>query len=588
MNQRKLTVLSWSACLSLLLAAAPAAIAAAAGAGAAPSGAPTDVVLRIGDKATDRATFEAEFARARHDTTRKRTDLEARQEFMTSLVNRQLIALAAGEKGYFASDSTRDALIKGFEQSVLLSLYRERDVRSKIQFTPADVDSFHARQAELFDLSQIIVATPEEGERVKARLAAGEDFAAVAREMSLDVKTVDKGGHIEPFTWGMTNLFLLEEFATMQPGEVRGPFRTESGYHVFQFHGRKPNPNFRPLTAETRPFIEYRYKIFREMEATNAVYAELEARYHFTPNWPAVNELAGEFRNAVAGAVKQNPGASREDQEEIAKRSVVLPDRLLAAPVATWDFGRFLIFEDWRFVSELPGLAIVDRRNPHFIVGDAAADFRRAAQAREASARGYDQEPAVRSEVERKREEMAVTDFYRIEVLEKPTFTEADERAYYAEHPDQFVVEPQVKLACLQYQADPAAAAAMEEALSTRAANPDSLLKDHLARGLIRTQIPEGKWFNEAEHPVLYARATGMQPGAVGRVIDEDGYWTVFIMLDEEPGHQAPFDEVRSTVQKSLRNIRADKILEQMLADLKARHPVWIDPAYVQSTGGAN
>jgi hypothetical protein len=386
----------------------------------------------------------------------------------------------------------------------------------------------------------------------------------------------------------MTNLFLLEEFATMQPGEVRGPLKTESGYHIFQFHGRKPNPNFQPLTPESRAFIEYRYKIFREMEAMTALYAELEARYHFTPNWPAVNELSGEFRTAVANAVKQNPGASREDQEEIAKRSIVLPDRLLAAPVATWDFGRYLIFEDWQFVSQLPGLAIVDRRNPHFVVGDAAADFRRAAQVKDARAKGYDQEPTVRSEVERKREEIAVTEFYRVEVLEKPTFTEAEERDYYDKHPDQFVVEPQVRLACLQYQADPAAAEAMEQALATKAANPDSLLKEHLARGLIRTQIPEGKWFNEAEHPILYTRAASMSPGAVGRVIDEDGYWTVFIVLDKEEGHQAPFDEVRGTVQKSLRNIRADEILQQMLADLKTRHPVWIDPAYVQSTGGAN
>jgi hypothetical protein len=566
-------------CLCVLLAALAATEAAAQG---APSGAPSDVVLRIGDASTDRAAFEAEFARARRDTTKKQTELAARQEFMASLVNRKLLALAAREKGYFAPDSTRDALVKGFEESVLLNLYRERDVRAKIQTTPADMDTFAARQAWLFDLSQIVVATPEEAERVKARLAAGEDFAALAREVSLDAKSIDKGGHIEPFTWGMTNLFLLDEFSTMQPGEVRGPFRTESGYHVFLFHGRKPNPSYRPLTAETRSFIEYRYKIFREMEAMTALYAELEARYHFTPNWPAVNELAGEFRTAVANARQQNPGASREDQEEIAKRSVVLSDRLLSEPVATWDFGRFLLFEDWRFVSQLPGLAIVDRRNPHFIVGDAAADFRRAAQVKEARAKGYDREPLVRNEVERKREEIAVTEFYRIEVLEKPTFTEEEERTYYAEHPDQFVIEPQVKLACLQYQADPAAAAAMEAALATKAANPDSLLKEHLARGLIRTQLPEGKWFNEAEHPILYGRAAGMEAGAVGRVIDEDGYWTVFIKLDEEPGHQAPFDEVRRTVQESMRNIRADQILQQMLADLKTRHPVWIDPAYVQ------
>ena len=587
MKLRELSVLSSLVLPAVLFACALADVAATVG-GSAPSGAPSDVVLKIGERAIDRGTFETEFARARRDTTKKQTDLEARQEFMASLVNRQLLALAAREKGYFEPDSTRAAMIKGFEESLLLNLYRERDVRSKIQITPAEVDSFHAKQAVSFDLSQIVVATPEDVAAVKARLAAGEDFATLARELSLHGPSANKGGRLEPFTWGMTSLFLLEEFATMQPGEIRGPFRTETGYHLFQFHDRKPNPGFQPLTPETRPYIEFRYKIFREMEVMTALYAELEARYHFTPNWPAVNELAGEFRTAVANAREQNPGASSEDQEEIAKRSIVLSDRLLSAPVATWDFGRFLVFADWQLVSQLPGLAIVDRRNPHFIVGDAAADFRRAAQAREARAKGYDQEPTVRSEVERKREEIAVTEFYRIEVLQKPTFTEAEERTYYDEHPDQFVVEPQVKLACLQYQADPEAAADMEKALATKGASPDSLLKQHLARGLIRTQIPEGKWFTEPEHPILYERAAGLEPGGVGRTIDEDGYWTVFIVLDKEQGHQAPFEEVRTTVATSLRNIRSDEILRSMLADLRIEHPVWVDPAYVQSTGGSN
>jgi hypothetical protein len=569
--------------------AAPAAAAGESASlpGAAPSGAPADIVVRIGDHSIDRAAFEAEFARARRDTTKKQSDLEARQEFMESLVNRQLLVHAAREKGYFAPDSTRDWMIQGFAESILLTLYREREVRAKIQITPAEVDSFHAKQAELFDLSQIIVATPEEAEAVKARLAAGEDFAALAREVSLDVKTAEKGGKVEPFAYGMTTQSLLRAFETMQPGEIRGPVESEAGYHIFQSHGRKPNPNQKPL-SEVRDFIEYRYQIFREMEAITALNAEFRQRYHFTPNWPAVREFSGQFRAAVENTVKQNPGAAREDQEEIAKRSIVLEDRLLAEPVATWDFGRFLIFEDWQFVSELPGLAIVDRRNPHFVVGDAAAKFYREAQAHEARARGWDEEPTVKSEVERKREEIAVTEFYRLEVLAKPTFTAAEERAYYDEHPDQFVVEAQVKLACLQYQADPKAAEDMEKALATKGANPDSLLKDHLARGLIRTQTPEGKWFNEPEHPILYARAEGIQPGEVGRTIDEDGYWTVFIVLDREAGHQAPFDEVQKTVATSLRNIRSDEILKTMLADLRTRYPVWVDPAYVQSTGGSN
>ncbi len=587
MKPRPPYALSFPVCLFVMgcLVPGPAAPAGTAEAAGAPTGEPTDVVARIGDHAIDRATFEAEFARSRPDTAK--SELEARQEFMRSFVDRNLIAIAAREAGYFEADQNKEQLIQGYEDSILLNMIRDRLVNSKIVITPAEVDSFHARQATLFDVSQIIVATEAEAEAVKARLAAGEDFASLAREVSLDVRSADKGGQIEPFTWGVTSLAFLETFATMKPGEIRGPLKSYAGYHIFQFHGLKPNPSFKPLSEE-RSFVEYRYRLFREMEAMNAYYTELAERHHFAPNWPAVNELAGRFRAAYTRALTENPGASREDQEAIAKRSIVLEDSLLAEPVATWDFGRYLVNQVWQFVSQLPALAIVDRRNPHFIVGDAANEFYRAAQAKEARALGYDQEPEVRSAVERKREEIAVTEFYNRVVREQQTFTEEEERAYYEQNPERFTVEPQVKLACLQYQADAEAAAAMEAALRTEGANPDSLLKEHKTRGLIRTEIPEGRWFNETEHPILYGRAVGMKTGEVGRTIDEEGYWTVFILLEREDGHMAPFEEVRKTIQTSLRNIRAEEKLNKLLADLKTKHPVWIDPAYVPATEGTN
>ncbi len=554
--------------------------------GAAPSGAPTDVVARIGDVAIDRATFEAEFARSQRDTTKPRSDLEARQEFMESLVNRYLLVAAAREAGYFEPDSTRDYMIKGFEDSQLITMVRDREVRSKIEVTPEEVEAYHAKSAELFDMSQIIVATREEAEAVMKRFDAGEDFATVAREVSLDIKSSDKGGQVPPFAWGMTSLSFLAALDEMKPGEIRGPIESEAGYHIIQLHGMQRNPNYEPLNDGQRPYVEYRCRLFKEMELTNEFYAQLKERYHFSPNWPAVNALARIFRDAVAAAVENNPHASREDQEEIAKRSVVLEDSLLRQPIATWDSGYFLVFEDWQFVSQLPGLAIVDRRNPHFIVGDAAADFYRAAQAMEARAKGYDKEPELRRGVERKREEIAVSQFYTTEILGKPQFTAAEEREYYEQHPDQFIIESQVKLACLQYQADPAAAAAMEDALRG-SASPDSLLKEHMARGLIRTQTPEGKWFNDQQHPIIFGKAWPMKTGEIGRVIDEEGYWTVFVVLDHQEGRMAAFDEVKKTVQTSLRNIKADEILKNMLADLRVKYPVWVDPAYVRNTGGS-
>jgi hypothetical protein len=76
----------------------------------------------------------------------------------------------------------------------------------------------------------ILVATEEEALAVKDRLQAGEDFAAVAGEVSLDTGTPDgdlgcqaANAYVEPFATAA---------ATANIGEITGPIETEYGWHV--------------------------------------------------------------------------------------------------------------------------------------------------------------------------------------------------------------------------------------------------------------------------------------------------------------------------------------------------------------------
>jgi len=541
-----------------------------------------EIVAKVGPIEIDRAAFEAELTRAPGDTAK--TEAEERRDFMDAFVNRQLLVLGARDAGYFEPEKMRDFMINGFEESMLSGRIRDEEVMSKVRVTPADVDSFHARQQNLYDISQILVATPEEAERAKARLAAGEDFAAVAEDMSVDEKSRHKGGHLEPFVWGLTNRPFLAMLDQMQPGEIRGPIPSDVGYHVVKLNGRPPNPHFKPLEPQ-RAFMTSRATTFAQMDTLVAHTQRLQARYHFTPNWPAINHVCGMYTRAAADAMRDHPMTPEGDQYEIAKRSMIFPESLQAQVIASWDFGRYRVRDQLELIRDLPALALADRRNPYFILGDGQSIFIRGAEVEEARKRSYDQDPEFRRQVERKREEMAVAEYYSVELMQKATVDSTAERAYYEAHHDAFTYEPQVQLACIQYQADAAAAAEMEAALRSKSGNPDSVLADHDRRGLIRARIPEGKWFLEPQFPILYERAAGLEKGAVGRVMDEEGYWTVFIKLDEQEGKLLPFEEVQKTVQQSLRNQRADELLKERLAELEKKYPVWKDEGYLAHGG---
>ena len=88
----------------------------------------------------------------------------------------------------------------------------------------------------------ILVATEDEANKVYARLQAGEDFAAVAKEVSLDTGSGSLGGDLGWFGRGkMVQEF--EDAAFSQPvGEIGKPVQSQYGYHIIQVLGHEVRP----------------------------------------------------------------------------------------------------------------------------------------------------------------------------------------------------------------------------------------------------------------------------------------------------------------------------------------------------------
>lgn len=128
-------------------------------------------------------------------------------------------------------------------------------------------------------------ATPKDEARVKARaeellarIRGGADFATLAREVSQDPVTRRDGGDLGTFARGTLPSNIEEVVFAMKKNDVRGPLRTDRGYHLVQLLEREE--------SSARSFDEVKDELqntlyAQKMEkATTAWLAEVRKKAH--------------------------------------------------------------------------------------------------------------------------------------------------------------------------------------------------------------------------------------------------------------------------------------------------------------------
>ena len=193
----------------------------------------------------------------------KRIDA-SREVILDALIESRLVAKKAKElgvsvtdaalskeieetKGYFKTDEEFNEFLKTQKLSLeRLTEMIKRDllfmgVYDKINegttVSEKDVELYYMANRTQFDevtASHILVATQAEADAVKARLDKGEDFAALAKELTIDPSGKENGGSLGTFSHGaMVEPFDKAVFS-MKPGEISSPVETQFGFHIIK------------------------------------------------------------------------------------------------------------------------------------------------------------------------------------------------------------------------------------------------------------------------------------------------------------------------------------------------------------------
>ncbi|WP_319526479.1 peptidylprolyl isomerase [uncultured Desulfosarcina sp.] len=237
----------WSAggCLSAEAADSPAA-----------KPADDDVLARIGDRTITRQEIDLRVSKMAQKRRRKPSDTEI-ATLVDQLVEQTLFAEEARCLN-LDKDPQVQMLIQETLDKMLANLYVYRHLLPGVQVSEAEVadyykahksqwkqpETVHARhillRVDRQATASVVQTVEAKALEIRRRLAAGEDFAQLAKMLSEDTGTRNKGGDLGFFDRKGKAKPISDAAFSLKDGEIGQPVRSSVGYHILQTLEHQP------------------------------------------------------------------------------------------------------------------------------------------------------------------------------------------------------------------------------------------------------------------------------------------------------------------------------------------------------------
>jgi peptidyl-prolyl cis-trans isomerase SurA len=207
---------------------------------------------------------------------------------------------------------------EGLRKELAMQLLRQRDVITRINVSPRELDQFIERQKKMpsesneYNISHILIAVPqaatpdqlEEADRkareVYQKATSGDDFSRLAVAYS-NAQTALEGGSLGWRKGPELPTFLAEVIAGLKAGDVTQPIRTPSGFHLVKLNEMRGN------TQSIVNQVHARHILIKpnELQDDATVQQKLVGIRDRILN-------KGENFTAVASVVSEDPGSAAE------------------------------------------------------------------------------------------------------------------------------------------------------------------------------------------------------------------------------------------------------------------------------------
>ncbi len=196
------------------------------------------------------------------------------------LIDNALFAEAA-----IAAKIAADPAFEEQMQYVRRRLLREQYFEKQLKGAISEADAkkiYDQRVAQLKSENEvaarhILVDNEEKAKEILAKIKAGGDFAALAKENSTDTGSKEQGGFLGYFGRGQMVPEFEKAAFTMIEGQVSEPVKTNFGWHIIKLEDRrrKPPPSF----DEVKETILNSLAVLKAQEVVGALRKKADVEY---------------------------------------------------------------------------------------------------------------------------------------------------------------------------------------------------------------------------------------------------------------------------------------------------------------------
>ena len=466
----------------------------------------------------------------------------ARQDYLQTLIDRQLMLRQAREKGIDREPAVWVAQLLQ-RRTYLANLYRKRDLHPQAQVTDADLARFFAEQ----DLGRerlmtaILVQTKAEAQAIQRQLAAGASFAELSAQYTLDPRAAAQRGRIGFVNRSMASRLGVPEvvFDHQPTGIASEPLPLGRRFHLVRFiEDRQVEVDSQRdlLAGELAKFKR------REVERQQVELLAYKLGWHLTA--PGLAALPSQA-NAPLFIYEGGQVSTEEYLEMLKKHRGTSPEALQdSATIAT--FARRTI---------LPELVL-------------------AAAAEKA---GYHQEREAAAHLAKADEELLLKAAYQRQVSDSVAVVAADVEHYIAAHPERFTIPESI---CF----DELIAPSLQEAqqLKETLTGQEDLAALAKARGFpLRPRRADGlvcmHRYNSIPYPQLWRALQQAEVGVLnGPVRTREGL-ALFVVVRTEPARPELPQQARQRARAALVKQAEQARFDQWIGSLREKYRREID-----------